>query len=320
MKLQLCRAVAALALSVVATAHSVQADELTKLTVGVSPSTIVVPVYLAQQQGIFAKHGLDVEMGVLQSGAEAIPRLLNGSWDIAVGDAVGTINAVKNRVPLKVIGINSIGAPSSDLDYSALVTRSDSIKGFDTAMGHTIAVNQAGGIAELTARAAIDRSGGDSSKVQFVELPFPQMIEAVAQSRVDGAILVEPFVSMAPGAGLEIAGRPQSTGIPGVPPVFFVASAAGTEAKGDAFRAFLVAIKEANEVAQADGQLSREVAASYSPMTVEQLQNTRLPVFPEDPADMTEVQSLLDLMLKYSLIDQAPDMADLVWADATQAK
>jgi NitT/TauT family transport system substrate-binding protein len=60
--------------------------------------------------------------------------------------------------------------------------------------GKTIAVT---GLADLTyygTKAWLDRNGGDTSTIKWVELSFPEMAAAVAQHRVDGAMIAEPFL------------------------------------------------------------------------------------------------------------------------------
>ena len=45
----------------------------------------------------------------------------------------------------------------------------------------------------LYARAWIQATGGDPDKVTFLEVPFPQMEDALRQQRVDAAFMVAPF-------------------------------------------------------------------------------------------------------------------------------
>jgi NitT/TauT family transport system substrate-binding protein len=284
---------------------------LTTLVVGVSPSTTSLPLYLAQQ-GIFEKHGLKVELKTIQSGAEAIPQLLNGSLDIALGDAAGTLSAASNGVPLRAIGIATVGPEAKDDDFSAIATNSDSIKSAADLEGKTVAVNQAGGSAELTARAAVDASGGDSTKVEFVELAFPEMVGSVKAGRVDGAVLVEPFVAAATAEGLNVDIRPQALGTPDIPSTIFVSSAKEAAEKSDAITAFDDAITEAVAATQADADQAVTVAATYTGMTTEQLAATRLPTFFTPTADVSSMNSLLDLMNKYELLAKQPDMGALL--------
>lgn len=307
------------ALSIVSVTLSMaraEAQDPATLIVGVSPSAISVPIYLAQQQGLFAAHGLQVEIVTIQSGAEAVPRLLNGSFDVSLGDAVGTITAMGNHVPIRIVGVNTVGATVDGRDNSGLVARPGTVTGFGDLAGHTVAVNQASGMAAMVTMAAVDAAGGISADVQFVELPFPQMIEAVAQGRVDSALLVEPFVTAAAAGGLSIAGRPMAMAIPGFPANIYIASQQGVDTHGTAIASFIEAVTEAGRLAEADQALAREVTASYSPIPRPMIDAMNLPTFPEDAADFSAVGQLVDMMVSYHIIDHAPAVADLVWSAA----
>src|SRR5262249_62021839 len=56
-----------------------------------------------------------------------------------------------------------------------------------TAPGHTT---------QATAMAWVDKHGGDSSKLKWVEMPMPQMAPALLNKQVDACLAVEPFVTV----------------------------------------------------------------------------------------------------------------------------
>jgi len=78
------------------------------------------------------------------------------------------------------------------------------------------------GLNDLTyyaTRAWIDKHGGNSAAVKFIELPFPAMAAAVAQRRIDAAYVIEPFLTASAGdlhilsrAAESVAPRYQATG------------------------------------------------------------------------------------------------------------
>ena len=47
----------------------------------------------------------------------------------------------------------------------------------------------------MTIKASLEKEGVDVSKLKFIEVPFPDMNAALEAERVDGACVVEPFVS-----------------------------------------------------------------------------------------------------------------------------
>jgi NitT/TauT family transport system substrate-binding protein len=48
------------------------------------------------------------------------------------------------------------------------------------------------GIAHVSAESWIDKNGGDSKQVKYIELPFAAMPAALAANRVDAAVVAEP--------------------------------------------------------------------------------------------------------------------------------
>src|ERR687891_313208 len=45
----------------------------------------------------------------------------------------------------------------------------------------------------LTVRALVEKRGGDPRKLSFIEVPFPQMLDALLNDRVDAIANIEPF-------------------------------------------------------------------------------------------------------------------------------
>ena len=90
------------------------------VTVGVSPSIASASAYLAAK-GTFAAEGLDVKFSTIQSGAEAIPRLLNGELAFALGDPAGTVTAASNGVELTVTSVATLAPSNPEQDFSGII-------------------------------------------------------------------------------------------------------------------------------------------------------------------------------------------------------
>src|SRR5260370_22604662 len=85
-----------------ATSATTQA-QTTKLTVGTSPTISNASLFLPTEDGTFAKNNLDVTPVVIQSGAQAIPQLLNGQVQFAAPDPLSSILAISKHVPLGLV-------------------------------------------------------------------------------------------------------------------------------------------------------------------------------------------------------------------------
>ena len=282
---------------------------------GVSPSTASAAVYLAAQKE-FAEQGLDVTMSTIQSGAEAIPRLLNGELAFSLGDAAGTITAASNGIEVAATGVATVSPSKPEQDYSSVVAVNADIKGPKDLQGHTVAVNQLNGTAQLTAKAAIDNQGGDSSTVNFVELPFPQMNDAVTSGRVDSAYVVEPFLSGALSGGMHVVLAPQAYAVAGLPSTIFVSAKSYADQNPDVVRRFDAAMSAAAARANADAAVARQIAGTYTTIPPDVLAKITLPIYAENADDVQGLNELLALMNKYNMLDQQPDMGTLVFSAA----
>jgi NitT/TauT family transport system substrate-binding protein len=75
----------------------------------------------------------------------------------------------------------------------ALPRRSKAGKDLDGKVFGTSGLNT---LAEYLPRAWVDKHGGDSTTMKFIEVPFPAIGDALAAGRIDAAYLVEPFITI----------------------------------------------------------------------------------------------------------------------------
>jgi NitT/TauT family transport system substrate-binding protein len=78
-----------------------------------------------------------------------------------------------------------------------VVPANSPIKNAKDLEGKTVAVNTLNNIVHLMALAWVDKNGGNSSKVKFVEIPFPQMEPSLVAGKVDAISVQEPFAAVA---------------------------------------------------------------------------------------------------------------------------
>lgn len=178
------------------------ADGLTTVRLASSPLGHLAPIYLAQERGIFAKHGLKVEVDTETSDLTSVPAVLAGKVDFATGDLTTLIVARSKGLDVKAVVPASASTGKQGADYGALVVKGGSgITSAKQLEGKTVSVNVLTNIAAAAAREAVRADGGDPTKVKLVEIPFPQAPAAVSTGRVDGAWVVEPFLSAAKAQG-----------------------------------------------------------------------------------------------------------------------
>lgn len=172
------------------------ASNMTKMHVGALPLVDFAPLYAAQAKGYFTAQRLDVTLSPSPGGAPGFTALASGDLQACVSALVADLVVADRGLIFPLIacgGAVGAGAPN---DEAALVIP----KGSDMTTGKAwnnkrIGVNLLDSIAWLTTRMWVDRNGGDSSTLSFVEIPFPQLNDALLNKRVDAIQQNEPFLS-----------------------------------------------------------------------------------------------------------------------------
>ena len=184
---------------------------LTAVRVGATPDVDIVTALWAVQSGTFANDGLDVTIQRLNSGAAVAAGVIGHSVDIGRSSIFGLLRAHLKGVPFELISMSAIY--DSAAPNSAFVVATDSpITSARDLEGKTIATPSFGDYFTLVTSAWVDANGGDSHSLKFVAMPIPLAAQAIKAGRIDGTILVDPFLQEAllPSGGGRILGYPSN--------------------------------------------------------------------------------------------------------------
>jgi NitT/TauT family transport system substrate-binding protein len=163
------------------------------ITVAAVPATGAAGLYIAQQDGLFAKQGLHVTILPSVSAADVVADLTSGRIDVSLGQwTTAILVQAKHIADLKALAEGNAGAPQQVLTWPG-----SGIGSPRQLKGKTIAVNVLGGLAELEILADLAGDGLGLSQVHFTPIPFPDMAAALAAHQVDAALLPEPYASQA---------------------------------------------------------------------------------------------------------------------------
>jgi NitT/TauT family transport system substrate-binding protein len=183
-----------------------RAQANTAIRVGIQPVEAAAAVYYARDMGFFANAGLGVDIQPMQNTPAIAAAIASNAIDI--GFITVDVLAALHEKSIPIVAIapaNEYESPTT-LRTNALVLAANSpVQQAKDLNGKTIAVAGLHTLSETAARVWIDRNGGDSTTVKFVELPFPGMSAALASDRVDGAWVVEPFIGAATKSGRVLA-------------------------------------------------------------------------------------------------------------------
>ena len=160
----------------------------------------LTPVYYAIKNGLYQKAGIDVEVVPTSTGTAATEAVVSGAYELGKGSLIASLLAHLKSLPLTIVGNGAIWDPKSP--FSLMVVAADSpIKSgadFNNKIMSTTALTD---LNSLTMRAWIDKHGGDSKTVKWIEIPNSAAADAIAAHRAEGTCLNEPQLSAALAAG-----------------------------------------------------------------------------------------------------------------------
>ena len=168
------------------------------LRIGVLAAESAAEITYAKELGYFAKAGLDVTITTMSNTPTIVAAVVAGALDIGYTtiDSVASIHS--HNIPLVVIAPATDYLDPATVKTAGVLVKPDSpIRTAKDLKGKIIASPALHSLGTTGASAWIDANGGDSSTVQYVEIPFPAQPAALAQGRVDGIFEVEPFFGAA---------------------------------------------------------------------------------------------------------------------------
>lgn len=265
-------------------------------------------VQYAQAGGMVDQSGLSVQVQNLYAGAAVQAAIAGGSADIGLTNVSSLATAREKGLPLVMIapaGLYTSKEPSSVL----MVAADSTAKTARDLNGKTIAVNGLHSISQLGPQIWIDKNGGDSTSVHFIDMPFAEMPQALATHRIDAALLAEPQATLAKKVARVFAPVYDAIGTRFLITAWF-STAAWVTANPDLARKFAAMIYRTAAWANTHHAKTAEVLVSVTKLDPGIVRAMPRVVFDEsqDPASL---KPHLDAALKYGLITKPVAPEDL---------
>jgi NitT/TauT family transport system substrate-binding protein len=173
-----------------------------------APDEDILATLWGTQSGIFAKHGLDVDLRVSNSGAAVAAGVIGGSLDIGKSSLFSLIAAHLRGVPLVLIAAAAVY--DTNVPAVGLIVKAGSpIRNAPELNGKTISVQALNDQYAVAVKAWSDQRGGDSTSLHFLELPNSAAAQAIDAGRVDASAMTNPILSEAIATGtVQMIGHP----------------------------------------------------------------------------------------------------------------
>jgi NitT/TauT family transport system substrate-binding protein len=252
-----------------------QPSALTKIRLSGIVVEDIAPIYYAQSSEIFAKNGLDVTFDAATGGAAVVAAITAGAYDIGKASVISSFRAVSRGIPVVAVAPGWI-FDAANSSAELVVAPDSTIKSGSDLNGKTIAVGSLKELNQLAAMAWVDKHGGDSKTLQFVELPVASSAAAVASHRVDATVLLEPALTDAISlATVRSIGSAFGAIAPTFPVSLWIANRAWASAHPTQVRAFAKSLSEASQYINHHPEVAVSILAAKTGASVDSLRRIK---------------------------------------------
>lgn len=221
------------------------AQPRTKVVFGYTAVSDFATLFIAVEEGYFAKRGLDVEPKFVPLNP-TLPAAIQ-SDSIQMGGPTPSVFLQATEGGLDHVVLTGGGATSKRMTGIGFVARAGSdIKSARDVVGKKIGVPGLGAFLHVGFRAWLKSQGVDYTKVNFVEAAFPQHGDLLRGGSIDGVVTADPFMVRIVNSGVGYVASYYSTFLPdGLPSLVYVARRDWVQKNQTAARGFQLAIGEA---------------------------------------------------------------------------
>jgi NitT/TauT family transport system substrate-binding protein len=298
------------------TAGPAAAPEKPHLKVGLIPISNLVPLHVAQKLGYLKEGGLTIETTTASGGPALTSGVIGGSLDLTYTNYVSISQAVAEGFELMVVAHQN-NAQEAPPDAAAIVVRADSpiTKAADLT-GKRIALNALTNINRIAAQYYLEKHGVAADKVKFIEVPFPNMGDLLAQGQADAAFLVEPFKTILTKAGkIKPIAYPFIDVTPSMPIACFVASKKFVRDHPVTVERFVAALARANDYLNANREELVKYTAEYTKSSPDLIREVVLDRWTHI-ANEKNIQLLADLSHKYGFQKRPIKVSEIIYKTA----
>ncbi|MGD0698405.1 MAG: ABC transporter substrate-binding protein [Trebonia sp.] len=271
------------------------------ITVAASPAVDLAGLYIAQDDGLFARQGLHVTIEEIPS-SQVVSVQLKGQVDISAQSYLPYIEAQAAGARFRILAEASTLKPGT---RALVVTGASHMTSIAGLARQKIGVNGTNSIGTLLTSALLQEHGISPAKVEFITDPkgYPAMPGQLQTGSWGAALLAEPYVTIAEQhyGDQELADMDQGA-TENFPMDGYVATQAWAEAHPKTAAAFVRAIQEGQTIADTEPLVVQAAIAKSDNLSSEVTAVMALPGFPTGPVDARNIQRVAEVMLEFGVL------------------
>jgi len=288
---------------------SAAVSEVRPIRIGIMPDVDSLPFLLAQEEGLFTAHGVQVQLVPFQSPVERDAAFQAGQLDGFVGDTLGAVFLEQSGFDISITSI-------TNGRYGLVASPKGAITSAGQLGGVAIAVSS-NTIIEFVAHSLVVAAGVPSKDFALVAIPkIPVRMEVLLNGQAQAACLPEPFYTLAVASGARALG--DSTSLDDAPGIMIFSASVVKDRQSDlkkAYGAYWEAAQKVNN--QPDAYRDFLVAKGGFPQTIRDLFQFVTYTKPQVPTQ-NQVTHVVDWLQSRGLLKKQIAYAELVDASIIQ--
>jgi NitT/TauT family transport system substrate-binding protein len=253
------------------------AKETATLKIAVLPIIDTLPMYVAQQEGLFAKHGVNVEFIPVASAPERDQLLAAGQADGTVNETLAVM--LFNKEVIQMQAVRYALRPAEGYGHFFILASGESgITSVDGLKGVEIGVSQ-GTVIEYVTERLLQSEGFTADEIKTIAVPkIPDRMSLLASGELQAGVMPDPLASLVVAQGGVVVADDSTHPEYGFSIISFRKEV--IDANPDAVKGFLAAIEEATALLNADSSKYKNVLSEQNLVPPPLLDTYQTPPFP----------------------------------------
>jgi NitT/TauT family transport system substrate-binding protein len=255
----------------------VSGNNSTILKIAVLPIIDTLPMYVAQQEGLFAKHNVKVEFIPVASAPERDQLLAAGGADGTINETLAVMLFNKEKVQMQVVRY-ALRPTEGHGHFFILASAKSGIKSVEQLKGVEIGVSQ-GTVIEYVTDRLLQTDGVAADEIKTIAVPkIPDRMALLASGELSAGVMPDPLASLVVGQGGVVIADDSKHPEYGFSVISF--RKAVLDANPQAVKGFLAAIEEATALLNTDPAKYKNLLSEQKLVPQPLIESYQPPVFP----------------------------------------
>jgi NitT/TauT family transport system substrate-binding protein len=288
---------------------------VTNVTLGYVPYSDDASLFYAQSSGIFKKHGLNVTFVPQASPVAVEASMASGTEQFGFITTPVLINLNSKGVNVKCVSSVDGNQPSNVANDSTVLVaaKGSGITSVKDLAGKNVAEVQLTSLNSLDVEILAKQAGIDPTSIHQIAIPFPQMPAALAQGRVQAAVIVSPFAASALSAGATVLGHPNTELFPNGTVTCLDAMNSYLTANPTVAAEFRAAMNESIAYSQTHEPVVKQTLVKGLSLTPAVAAKQNLTTNFNSTLNTASITMIENYMKQFGLITSEPAAASMVW-------